>query len=108
MSAVLGYLPETGRWCASTTNRTAEQWIKEGKQAVKMTRLSCHRFRSNRVRLALSLLAAAWGICGGGWSRLIWTLAQQRRHQCQGRAVRSKSAGSTPFCQRPDPRQWPG
>src|ERR1019366_9089311 len=26
---------------------TAEQWIKEGKQAVKMTRLSCHRFRSN-------------------------------------------------------------
>ena len=35
----------------------AEQWIKEGKQAVKMTRLSCHRFRSNQVRLALSLLA---------------------------------------------------
>ena len=26
---------------------TAEQWIKQGKQAVKMTRLSCHRFRSN-------------------------------------------------------------
>jgi hypothetical protein len=36
---------------------TAEQWIKEGKQAVKMTRLSCHRFRSNQVRLAISLLA---------------------------------------------------
>jgi hypothetical protein len=36
---------------------TAEQCIKEGKQAVKMTRLSCHRFRSNQVRLALSLLA---------------------------------------------------
>src|ERR1017187_1891436 len=36
---------------------TAEQWIKEGKQAVKMTRLSCHRFRSNQVRLALSLIA---------------------------------------------------
>ncbi len=29
---------------------TAEQWIKEGKQAVKMTRLSCHRFRSNEDR----------------------------------------------------------
>jgi Transposase DDE domain group 1 len=29
----------------------AEQWFKEGKQAVKMTRLSCHRFRSNEVRL---------------------------------------------------------
>jgi hypothetical protein len=30
---------------------TAEQWIKGGKQAVKMTRLSCHRFRSSEVRL---------------------------------------------------------
>jgi len=37
--------------------RTAEQWIKEGKQAVKMTRLSCHRFCSNEVRLRLSLIA---------------------------------------------------
>ena len=36
---------------------TAEQWIKEGKQSVKMTRLSCHRFRSNEVRLWLSLMA---------------------------------------------------
>lgn len=26
---------------------TAEQWAKESKQAVKMTRLPCHRFRSN-------------------------------------------------------------
>jgi hypothetical protein len=32
----------------------AEQWIKEGKQAVKMTRLSCHRFRGNEVRLWLA------------------------------------------------------
>jgi hypothetical protein len=30
---------------------TAEQWIREGKQVVKMTRLSCHRFRCNEVRL---------------------------------------------------------
>ena len=36
---------------------TAEQWIKEGKQAVKMTRLSCHQFRPNEVRLWLSLIA---------------------------------------------------
>src|SRR6202158_5925869 len=36
---------------------TAEQWIKGGKQAVKMTRLSCHRFRANEVRLWLSLIA---------------------------------------------------
>lgn len=46
---------------------TAEQWIKEGKQAVKMTRLSCHRFRSNEVRLALSLLAYN---LGNLWRRL--------------------------------------
>ncbi len=36
---------------------TAEQWIKEGKQAVAMTRLSCHRFRANEVRLWLSVIA---------------------------------------------------
>ncbi len=36
---------------------TAEQWIKEGKQALAMTRLSCHRFRANEVRLWLSVLA---------------------------------------------------
>jgi hypothetical protein len=46
---------------------TAEQWIKEGKQAVKMTRLSCHRFRSNEVRLALSVLAYN---LGNLWRRL--------------------------------------
>ena len=34
----------------------AEQWIKEGKQA-SMTRLSCHRFRANEVRLWLSVIA---------------------------------------------------
>jgi hypothetical protein len=36
---------------------TAEQRIKKGKQAVNMPRLSCGRFRSNHVRLALSPLA---------------------------------------------------
>jgi len=36
---------------------TADRWIKEGKQTVNMTRLSCHRFRSNEVRLWLSVLA---------------------------------------------------
>jgi hypothetical protein len=34
--------------------RTAEQGIKEGRHAVKMTRLSCHRLRSNEVRLWVS------------------------------------------------------
>ena len=28
---------------------TAEQWIKEGKQATHWTRRSCHRFRANIV-----------------------------------------------------------
>src|SRR6202011_5697183 len=46
---------------------TAEQWIKEGKQAVKMTRLSCHLFRSNEERLLLSLIAYNLGTCGAGW-----------------------------------------
>jgi hypothetical protein len=29
------------------TRNTAEQWVKESKQAVALTRLSCHRFRTN-------------------------------------------------------------
>ena len=32
---------------------TAEQWIKEGKYALNWTRLSCHRFVANRVRMSL-------------------------------------------------------
>jgi hypothetical protein len=36
---------------------TAEQWIKEGKQAVKWTRLSCTSFQANAVRLQLHALA---------------------------------------------------
>jgi hypothetical protein len=36
---------------------TAEQWIKEGKTAVKWTRLSCHDFVDNQVRLHLFVLA---------------------------------------------------
>jgi len=36
---------------------TAEQWIKEGKYALNWTRLSCHRFDANQVRLQLFVLA---------------------------------------------------
>jgi hypothetical protein len=73
---------------------TAERWIKEGKQAVKMTRLSCHRFRSNEVRLALSLLAYN---LGNLWRRLVlpqriehWSLTslQQRLMKTGGRLVK--------------------
>jgi len=63
----------TFRWIGSeklwvrSAALTAEQSIKEGKQAVKMTRLSCHRFRSNEVRLWLTLIAYNLGNPGGGW-----------------------------------------
>jgi len=36
---------------------TAEQWIKEGKNAIKWTRLSCHDFVDNQVRLQMFALA---------------------------------------------------
>ncbi len=36
---------------------TAEQHIKEGKHAIKWTRLSCRRFRHNAARLQLHALA---------------------------------------------------
>ncbi len=36
---------------------TAEQWIKEGKYAVKWTRLSCRNFKDNQARLQLFALA---------------------------------------------------
>jgi len=73
---------------------TAEQWIKEGKQAVKMTRLSCHRFRSNEVRLWLSVIAYN---LGNLWRRFAlprrignWSLTslQQRLVKTGGRLVR--------------------
>ena len=40
---------------------TAEQWIKEGKYALNWTRLSCHKFVANKVRLALFVLAYNMG-----------------------------------------------
>ncbi len=38
-------------------NGTAEQHIKEGKNAIRWTRLSCQKFRNNEVRLQLHALA---------------------------------------------------
>src|SRR5262249_26252275 len=37
---------------------TCEQWIKEGKGAIKWTRLSCRTFAANAVRLQLHALAS--------------------------------------------------
>ena len=50
------------------TRSTVEQWIKEGKQAVNWTRLSCHRFLGNEVRLWLSVIAYN---LGNLWRRLV-------------------------------------
>jgi len=36
---------------------TAEQWIKEGKNAIKWTKLSCRTFKDNQTRLQLFALA---------------------------------------------------
>ena len=73
---------------------TAEQWIKESKQAVSMTRLSCHRFRANEVRLWLSVIAYN---LGNLWRRLAlptrvatWSLTslQQRLVKTGGRLIK--------------------
>jgi hypothetical protein len=40
----------------SATSGIAEQWIKEGKGAIKWTRLSCRTFVTNAVRLQLHAL----------------------------------------------------
>jgi hypothetical protein len=41
----------------SNRRGTAGQWIKEGKNAVKWTKLSCRRFKDNAARLHLFALA---------------------------------------------------
>ena len=41
----------------NTTRGTAEQWIKEGKNAIKWTKLSCRTFKDNQARLQLFALA---------------------------------------------------
>ncbi len=73
---------------------TAEQWIKEGKLAVAMTRLCGHRFRANEVRLWLSVIAYN---LGNLWRRLAlpmrigkWSLTslQQRLVKTGGRLIK--------------------
>ena len=73
---------------------TAEQWIKEGKQATHWTRLSCHRFRAKEERLQSSLLAYNLGKL---WRRLAlpkridaWSLTsmQQRLVKTGGRLIK--------------------
>jgi len=59
----IGFIVTNLRWKCSNVVKfynkrgTAEQWIKEGKYALKWTRLSCHDFVDNQVRLQLFALA---------------------------------------------------
>ena len=59
----VGFIVTNLRWKSSNVVKfynqrgTAEQWIKEGKYALKWTRLSCHDFVDNQVRLQLFALA---------------------------------------------------
>jgi hypothetical protein len=59
----VGFIVTNLRWKSSNVVKfynkrgTAEQWIKEGKYALNWTRLSCHDFVANQVRLQLFALA---------------------------------------------------
>jgi hypothetical protein len=59
----VGFIVTNLRWKSKNVVKfynkrgTAEQWIKEGKYAVNWTRLSCHDFVDNQVRLQLFTLA---------------------------------------------------
>ena len=59
----LGFIVTNLTWSSSNVIKfyngrgTAEQWIREGKYALNWTRLSCHDFVDNQVRLQLFALA---------------------------------------------------
>jgi hypothetical protein len=90
---------------------TAEQWITEGKQAVEMTWLSCHRHGSNEARLWLRVMAYN---LGNLWRRFVvprrienrpLTSLQQRLVNTGGRLV--QHAGTIGCCRRRAHRQSP-
>ena len=56
---IVSNLPRSAEGIVAFYNQrgTAEQWIKEGKGAIKWTRLSCRTFAANAVRLQLHALA---------------------------------------------------
>jgi hypothetical protein len=59
----VGFIVNNLQWRSSNVVKfynmrgTTEQWIKEGKYALNWTRLSCHDFVDNQVRLQLFALA---------------------------------------------------
>jgi hypothetical protein len=54
---------------ATSPGISTEQWIKEGKNAIKWTRLSCRTCAANAVRLQLHVLAYNLG----NFMRTLWT-----------------------------------
>jgi Transposase DDE domain group 1 len=89
---------------------TAEQWIKEGKLALRWTRLSCHAFRHNVVRLQLFALAynlanflRSLALCARSWSRSVpgscttgaTSSSSSPRSRCRGRGSPRSCAGSS-------------
>ncbi len=89
------YEVATGRTGGVHSGRVAQMAGPEGKQAAHWTRLSCHRFRANEVRLQLSVLAYN---LGNLWRRRLvlparidsWSLTslQQRLVKTGGRLVK--------------------
>ena len=91
-TAWLGETPATG-W-TDQSSRLDCRGFPEKKQATHWTRLSCHRFRANEVRLQLSVIAYN---LGNLWRRLVlptrierWSLTslQQRLVKTGGRLVK--------------------
>src|SRR5215831_2575668 len=84
---------------------TCEQWIKEGKGAIKWTRLSCRTFAANAVRLQLHALAYNLG-------NFLRTLATTEpikdvvADDLEGQADQDRREGSEPrpLCHLPDGR----
>ncbi|MGO9056942.1 MAG: transposase [Candidatus Binataceae bacterium] len=96
--------------CFYNKRGTAEQWIKEGKQAVAMTRLSCHRLSGERgaavaepgrlqpreplVAVALPALVANWSLTS--LARPAWVLGCREFSILRGRDQKRPSARAAP------------
>ena len=96
MGFIVTTLTGTNRAVVRFYNRraTAEQWIKEGREDIHWTRLSCRRFQANKVRLLLGVIACNLGnllrrvaipLVIQSWSL---TSPQQRLSKTGGRLVR--------------------
>ena len=107
-------LPSRSRARFYNKRGTAEQWIKEGKQAKNWTRLSCRRFRPNEVRLQLAVPAYNRG---NMWRRpglprriKLWSLMFRTRPDGQGSGVKLKrlNHAARSVASRKSRRAWAG